>query len=228
MGTSLFIQLPISLLFALVLSTGVFGEKFFRTVYFIPVVISSMVIGRLWISIFGTEYGLLNVSVRNFIPDFEFPWLTDPRTAYLTTVIPAVWQYIGYHMIIIYSGIKSIPSEFYEAALIDGATGAKATRYITLPLLIPVLKTSIVLCIVGSIKAFDLVFIMIGGGDPKNVSQVPATLMYSNLFKKGLYGYGSAQAFFIVIECIVISIIITRIFKSPNENMNIKKRVVKK
>lgn len=93
----------------------------------------------------------------------------------------------------------------------------QATFKITLPLLAPVLKTCIIFALTGSLKAFDLIYVMTGGG-PNHVSEVPATLMYSNLFRKGLYGYGSAQAFFIVIECVILSLIIGKMFKRAEEN----------
>ncbi len=215
---SICIQLPLSLILALVLANGVRGEKFFRTVYFVPVVISSMVIGQLWMKIFHSEYGLLNIFLGLFTSEpVEFSWLTNPGTAFLSVVIPSVWQYIGYHMLILYAGIKSISTDYYEAARVDGATGLQATFKITIPLLAPTLKTCVIFALTGSLKAFDLVYVMTGGG-PNHVSEVPATLMYTNLFRKGLYGYGSAQAFFIVIECIIVGIIVRRIFKKAEEN----------
>lgn len=115
-GASVFIQLPIALLLALVLARGVRGEQFFRTIYFVPVVISSMVIGQLWMKIFHSEYGLLNIFLSLFTKEpVEYSWLTNPKTAFLCTVIPSVWQYIGYHMLIFYAGIKSISTDYYEA-----------------------------------------------------------------------------------------------------------------
>lgn len=217
-GASIFIQLPLSFLLALILSRGVKGEKFFRTVYFVPVVISSMVIGQLWMKIFNSEYGLLNIIIRALgKPDFEYSWLATPATAFLATVVPAVWQYIGYHMLIFYAGIKSISKDYYEAAQIDGATKAQTTFRITIPLLAPVIKTCIVFSLTGSLRAFDLIYVMTGGG-PNHASEVPATLMYNNLFRRGLYGYGSAEAFFIVIECLVFSLIIGKLFKKAEEN----------
>ena len=214
---SIFIQIPLGLILAIVLARGVKGEKFFRTIYFLPVVISSMVIGQLWLKIFNSQYGLLNEIIRALgAKDFEFAWLTETGTAFLATVVPAVWQYIGYHMLILYAGVKSISPEYYEAAQIDGATNVQIACKITMPLLMPVIKTCVVFATVGSLRAFDLVYIMTGGG-PRHASEVPATLMYSSLFKKGAYGYGSAQAFFIVIECVIVALIINRIFKKSEE-----------
>lgn len=120
-------------------------------------------------------------------------------------------------MLIFYAGIKSISTEYYEAAKVDGATTLQATFRITIPLLAPVLKTCVIFSLTGSLKAFDLIYVMTGGG-PNHASEVPATLMYSNLFRKSLYGYGSTQAFFIVLECIVLSVIIGKIFKKAEEN----------
>ncbi|MFI3211883.1 MAG: sugar ABC transporter permease [Eubacteriales bacterium] len=220
-AASLFIQLPISLILALILAKGVKGEKFFRTVYFIPVVISSMVIGQLWMKIFHSEYGLLNLLIQATIDsDFTYSWLSNAQTAFGATVVPAVWQYIGYHMLIFYAGIKSISTDYYEAAQIDGAKNFQVIRKITLPLLAPIIKTCVIFSITGSLRAFDLIYVMTGGG-PNHASEVPATLMYNNLFRKGLYGYGSAQAFFIVVECLVLAVVINRIFKKAEENATI-------
>lgn len=220
-AASIFIQLPISFVLALILSRGVKGEKFFRTVYFIPVVISSMVIGQLWMRIFRSDYGLLNIIIRAFgAKDFEYSWLSEPSTAFLSTVVPAVWQYIGYHMLIFYAGIKSISTDYYEAAQIDGASKLMTTLKITIPLLAPVIKTCLVFSLTGSLRSFDLIYVMTGGG-PNHASEVPATLMYNNLFRKGLYGYGSAQAFFIVVECLLFSLIISRLFKRAEENASV-------
>ena len=214
---SVFIQLPIAFILALVLARGVKGEAVFRTIYFIPVVISSMVIGQLWLKIFRSDYGLLNVIISKIIgKPFEFPWLTNKKTAFLTTVVPALWQYIGYHMLIFYAGIKSLSEDYFEAAAIEGANKATVTFRIVIPLLSTVIRTCIVFSMTGAFRAFDLIYIMTGGG-PNHASEVPATLMYSNLFKKGLYGYGSAQSFFIVLECFLFSYILFRIFRKSED-----------
>ena len=216
-GASLFIQLPIAFILAAVLARGVRFEKFYRTVYFLPVVISSMVIGQLWLMVFNGDHGLLN-KFLNFIGlgQYAIGWTGDERTAFMTTVIPAVWQYIGYHMIIMYAGIKSIPAELYEAASIDGASSWEMATKITLPLLTPILKVCVTFALIGSLRSFDLVYIITRGG-PFHASELPSTLMYANLFKKGLYGYGSAQAFFIVLECLIISVIVRFLFKKSED-----------
>lgn len=212
-GASLFIQLPISFILAVVLARGVKFEKFFRTVYFIPVVISTMVIGQLFLKLLNADNGLLNIFLRHIgLGKYAMAWVGDEKTAFWATVIPAVWQYIGYHMLIMYAGIKSIPTELYEAARIDGASQLQTTFKITIPLLMPVIKICVTFALIGSLKAFDYIFIITRGG-PFHSSEVPATLMYTNLFGKSAYGYGSAQAVFIIVECLVFSLIVNKIFK---------------
>ena len=104
---------------------------------------------------------------------------------------------------IFYAGIKSISQDYYEAAQIDGASKWQVNTRITLPLLAPVIKTCVIFSITGSLRAFDLIYVMTGGGP--------------NL-RRGLYGYGSAQAFFIVVECLLFTFIVSRLFKKAEEN----------
>lgn len=216
-GASVFIQLPISFLLAMILARGVRFEKFFRSVYFIPVVISSMVIGQLWMRIFNGDYGLLNTLLNAIgLGKYAAVWLADENTAFNATIVPAVWQYVGYHMLIMYAGIKTIPTDIYEAAKIDGASNWQTAFRITIPLLMPVIKVCVTFALIGSLRAFDLVYIMTGGG-PFHSSEVPSTVMYANLFRKGAYGYGSAQAFFIILECLIVSQVVQRLFKKSED-----------
>jgi len=215
---SVFVQIPLAFLLANRLAKGIPGEKAFRTIYFIPVVIASTIIGKLFYYIFSADIGIVNAIVRAVgVPDFYFNWLTNPSTAFLCVAVAAIWQYIGYHMIILYAGIKSISADYFEAAIIDGATGAKATRHITIPLLAPVIKTCVILAAVGSVKTYDIVVAMVGSGSHSG-TQVPAILLWRNLFKGRLVGYGSAQAFFLVVVCLLLSYLIARLFKKSEEN----------
>jgi raffinose/stachyose/melibiose transport system permease protein len=215
-GASVLIQLPLSLILAMVLASGVRGEQAFRNIYFLPVMISSMVIGQLWMRVFNSD-GMFNALLGLFGKNEHTAWLAQASTAFLCTVVPAVWQYIGHHMLILYAGIKSIPGDYYEAAKIDGATGVRAAIHITLPLLMPVIKICVVFALVGSLRSFDLVYVMTKGG-PSHASELPATLMYSSLFERGQYGYGSAEAFFIVLECLFFTLVVNRVFRKSEDN----------
>ena len=219
---SVFLQIPVAFLLANRLAKGVPGEKAFRTIYFIPVVIAATVIGKLFYYVFSADVGIINAIVRALgVPDFHYNWLTTPGVAFLCVAFAAIWQYIGYHMLILYAGIKSISSDYYEAAMIDGATGMKATLHITIPLLSPVIKTCVILATVGSVQTYDLVVAMVGSGTHSG-TQVPAILLWRNLFKGRLVGYGSAQAFFLVLVCLVLSYLIIRLFKKSDENASLQ------
>lgn len=212
-AASIIVQLPIAFLLAYVLSNGIKFEKFFRTVYFIPVILSSMVIAQLWLRIFNADYGLLN-GILNAIglSSLAQPWMANTSTAFTCTVIPAIWQYVGQYILIMYAGMKAIPDDMYEAAKIDGANGWHTMTKITIPLLSPVIKVCLIFSLTGSLKSFDLVYAMTNGG-PFHSTELPSTVMYSNLFTAGAYGYGSAQAVFIVVECLIATLIIQKLFK---------------
>lgn len=210
---SIVIQLPISLALALILAGGVKLEKFYRTVYFIPVIISTVVIGQLWIKIYNADYGLLNTVLQSIgLENWMNDWLGQENTALVCAFIPILWQYVGYHMLIMYAGAKSISADIYEAAKIDGATSIKTACYITIPLLKPILKVCITFSLIGALKVFDLIYVLTNGG-PFYSTEVPSTLMYTTIFNNFQYGYGSAISVFIILECLVLTVLIDRVVK---------------
>lgn len=210
---SVFIQLPISLFLALVLANGVKGEKFFLNVYFIPVIISTVVIGQLWMKIYNPDYGLLNSFLKSIgLGSMAKTWLGDPKTALGASFVPTLWQYVGYHMLLMYAAIKSISTDIYEAAKLDGASGIKMAFKITIPLIKPMLKVCVTFSVIGALKIFDLVYVLTNGG-PNHASEVPSTLLVNNIFVRSMYGYGSAIAIFIILECLILTGVIQKFFK---------------
>ncbi|MCL2084882.1 MAG: sugar ABC transporter permease [Oscillospiraceae bacterium] len=207
-AASLCIQLPFSLLLALVLAAKVKGERFFLTVYFIPVVLSAVVIGQLWMRIYYPRGGLLNTLLINLgFMDKAQPtaWLGDIRTALVAVTVPILWQYVGYHMLLYYSGIKSISPDIFEAARIDGASFWQMSTRITLPLLKPILQVSLTFSVIGSMKVFDLVKVMLSDGGPSGSGEVITTLLVRRMFyPSNRYGYGSAMAILLIILCVVL------------------------
>lgn len=212
-GLSLFIQLPISLILALVVSNVKRGEKFYRTVYFIPVIISGVVIGQLWQKIYNGDYGLLNAALGALhLESLKQDWLGQESTALLCAFIPNLWQYVGYHMLIMYAGIKSISPDIVEAARIDGATRVQTAFRITIPLLRPILKVCVTFSLIGALKIFDLVYVLTGGG-PFFSTEVPTVYMYKTIFDSFHYGYGSAISIFVILECMVFTMLLEMVFK---------------
>ena len=210
---TLLIQLPVALFLAIVLANGIKGEGFLRNVFFIPVTLSSVVIGLLWKRVYDPNFGLLNTILKFFgLSSLTRTWLGDTTIVLLAVCIPIIWQWVGYHMLIMYAGAKSIPAEIREAATIDGANELQVALKITIPLMKPVLKISFILAVIGSLKTFDIVYILTNGG-PVHASEVPSTLMVSTIFKRYMYGYGSAMAIFIVLECLILTLVIQKYFK---------------
>lgn len=215
---TLLIQLPLALILALILASHVKGEIIFRTIFFIPVTLSTVVVGQLWLKIYNPNYGVLNELLKMIgLENLTQNWIGDVNTALFSVFIPIIWQNIGYHMLLLYTAIKAIPKDIHESAQIDGATGIKAAIKITIPLILPTLKTCAIFVITGSLKAFDMIYVLTNGG-PVNSTEVPSSLMFNSIFVINRYGYGSAAAIFIVVECIVIAYLLQRLVKtSPIE-----------
>ncbi len=211
------LQLPLALGLALLIGKGRKGERGFLSIYFLPVLISTVVIGQLWRKVYNPSYGILNVVLRGIgLDGWAKIWLGDIKTALGAVFIPSLWQYVGYHMLLMYAGIKSVPPELREAAMIDGATEGQVNRYIVLPYIKPILKISTIFAVTGSLKAFDLIYVLTNGG-PLSSTEVPSTLMINMLFLRNRYGMGSTIAFLLIILCFAFALIISRIFKNKEE-----------
>ncbi|MBD2864920.1 carbohydrate ABC transporter permease [Paenibacillus oceani] len=192
-------------------------KGFHRTVIFIPVVLSSVVIGFLWGMIYNQDAGMLNWLLRNIgLESWIKPWLDDPDIVMYSVTVPIVWQYIGFYLIIFLAAMQSINSEVYEMAELDGATGFKKMLHITLPLLNPTIKIAVMLCIAGNMKAFDSIFVMTGGG-PGSSSTVMAQYAYDTSFKAYKLGYGSAISVGIMILSVAL-IMISRLIGGKNRD----------
>ncbi|MDO4512654.1 MAG: sugar ABC transporter permease [Lachnospiraceae bacterium] len=214
---SVCIQLPLSLGLALLLGKGRKGERAFLSIYFIPVLISTVVIGQLWLKIYNPSYGILNVILRALgLDSLERIWLGDVKTALGAAFVPILWQFVGYHMLLMYAGIKSVPTEYREAAMIDGATEGQINRYIVLPYIKPILKISTIFAVTGSLKSFDLIYVLTNGG-PLHATEVPSTLMINMLFLRNRYGMGSTIAFLLIILCFAFALLIGVIFKDKED-----------
>ncbi len=178
------------------------GFKFFRTVYFFPIVISGTAIGLMFSIIYNYDYGLLNAIMRTLgLP--EQVWLTEHSSIYLV-LIPILWQYVGFYFVIFLTGISKIPEDIYESAQLDGITGIQKALKITIPLLRDVIASCLTLATAGALKVFDVVYIVTKGG-PMNSSELLSTYMYDKAFNGQNVGYAST----IVIAMMLLGILIT-------------------
>ncbi|MEK3884675.1 sugar ABC transporter permease [Paenibacillus sp. PL2-23] len=213
------LQIPIAIVIAILLSRYVKRANFLLSSYFLPVILSVVIIGQLWKAIYNPASlgGMINQMLIQFgLEAWTKTWLADSEVAIFALCFVIFWQYIGYHVLIQFTGVQNISTDIYEAASIDGAEGFKADRYITLPLLSPVIKVSTVLAVIGSLKAFDLIVVMTGGG-PANTTEVISTHMYNMTFVTFKYGYGSAISTFLVIFCLMMTVLLNLAFKRAEE-----------
>ena len=210
---SVCVQLPLALWLALKLGKGIKGERIFLSIFFMPVLISTVVIGQLWLKIYNPDYGILNVLLRSVgLDSWTRIWLGLKETALGAVFVPILWQYVGYHMLLMYAGVKSVPPELREAAMLDGATDGQVNRYIVLPYIKPIIRISVIFAITGSLKSFDLIYVLTNGG-PFHATEVPSTLMINMLFLRNRYGMGSTIAVLLIILCFGFALLINRIFK---------------
>lgn len=210
-------QMVFASIFALIVSNErTKGRNFLRIAYFIPVVLSVTVVCQLWLAIYNADNGLLNRLMEAVGIPYSQNWLSDRHNAIYAIAFVNAWQWMGYQFALLMAGIKSIPNDYYEAAKIDGASAIKAHTKVTIPLLAETYKMCLIISLTGGVKAFTEMFIMTKGG-PGNSTYTLTYLMYKAAFREFRYGYGMAAASILVIECLVILLIVNRLFKSKDE-----------
>jgi raffinose/stachyose/melibiose transport system permease protein len=202
---NLVIQIPVGYGLALLLGNYLRGYRAFKVVFFLPVVLPMTATSLLWKFIyFPTETGVLNL-IWSLFGGEPIAWLLEKNTALNSVIVANAWTGLGYHMVIGFAAISSIPEDILEAADIDGCIGLRKVWRIILPIVWEAMKISVALIIVGSLKNFDIIFIMTEGG-PNGLTNVPATLMYFEAFRYFNYGLGSAIAAFIFIASVVLAV----------------------
>ena len=205
-AASVFVQLPFSMFIALLLADGVKGESMYRNTFFVPVVISSVVVSLLWQRIYKGMLPQVFEAFNWTIPKNGF--LGNKDTKIWFSFLPSLWQYVGYHMLLMYGALKSIPQDVLEAAMVDGASGGKLALRIQIPMIRPMLKVCLSFSLIGSFKLFDTPWILL----ERSNKDLPALSMYVEMFSNHKYSYASAQAMFIVLECLVFTVILNWLF----------------
>ena len=213
---SLFVQLPLSLTLAILVGRDLPGRVIFRTIFFLPYVLSEVIAALMWLFILNPdpERGFINAVIELLGGDSQ-AWLGNTDLVLLAIFAALTWKYFGYHMLLFMTGLQNIPTEVEEAGRIDGANSFQNFIYITLPLLGSTIRTSVYLSVLGSIQQFILVWIMTRGG-PVNASETMATYMYRFGFVRFQLGYGSAVAIYMFLLCLIFSLIYQRMTRQPD------------
>lgn len=205
LGSLIFVN-SFALAVALMLdSKRVFARNVSRTIFFLPNVVSGIIISYTWIFVYTqfipTLGKLLNIT---FLQNIS--WFGTPNMAMLAILIVDIWKSMGFQMIIFINGLQCIPSDIFEAGMIDGCSGWRAIWYIKLPLLMPSINICLLLTIIGAFKSFDLSYALTGGG-PMQSTQTIAYNIYYEAFRSNRMGYASAKAVVFLVIVAIVSLI---------------------
>ena len=215
----LVVQVPVMLALGVVLAVAfnsklLKGRAFWRTAYFVPIVMGLVAYGILFRALFNTDSGLVN-ELLGAIGIGAIPWLGDPVWAKISIVLAMTWHYTGQNAIIYLAQLQSIPEELYEAAQMDAANGWQRFWHVTLPGLRPALLLTVILSTIGTLQLFDEPYVLTNGG-PDNATLTIGMYLYQNGFRYFDFGYASAIGYVLTIIIAVISLIQFRLFREKN------------
>jgi len=216
------LQTTIPLILANLLNSGVRGNTIFRTLYFMPVIISLAISGLLWAMIYEPNFGVLNQFLRSIgLGGLAQLWLANRSTVLPSIMLVSIWQSLGFYLVIYYAALQSIPQELYDAASMDGANSWRKLIHVTIPMLRPVIVLVIVLNTINGIKVFDQIWVMTAGG-PNHASDTLGTYLYSIAFgamgsSNPQLGYATAIAILILVLSFVLSVIQMRVGRRRQE-----------
>jgi ABC-type sugar transport system permease subunit len=210
------LQTILPLLIASLLSSGVRGSTAFRTLYFMPVIISLAISGLLWAMLFEPNFGPVNSFLRAVgLGGLTQLWLADAATVMPSVIIVSVWQSLGFYLVIFFAALQGVPKDLYEAAELDGANAWNRFVHVSVPTIWPVILIVIVLNTINGIKVFDQIWVMTAGG-PNYASATLGTYLYAMAFgamgaSNSRLGYATAIAMVILLLSIVVSIVQIRL-----------------
>ncbi len=213
---SLVIQMPIGILLATFLDAVGKKGNVFKTMWFLPMLMSSVAVGYLFRYALATNGGLIS-SLSQLFGGGKVDLLGNQATALYAVIAVVCWQFIPFYMVYYIAGYSSISPDIYEASIIDGSTRAQYVRHIALPLLVPTIKSAVIMSLIGSLKYFDLVYVMTGGG-PNSATELMATYMYDESFSNFNMGYGSAIAAGMFILITLFAGVVMRLLNRKGDN----------
>lgn len=209
--------IAISLLLGALLWRGVRGMAIFRTIYFLPVVLSEVVVAITWNWIYHPLFGALNQLLKAIgLGALARGWLGDPDTALLALLVTAIWSYFGFAFVVIMAGLQDINMDIIEAALMDGASGWQRFVHVLLPELRHVITMITALTLIGGFNVFGIVFVMTRGG-PGTSTQVIATYTYRAAFQESDIGYGATLSLVMTVITLAASYLFIRLRERGEE-----------
>lgn len=209
------LQIVVALGCAMLLNRKLRARGFFRSIYFLPVVVSGVAVTILWQQLYAFDYGVLNTLLRSVgLP--PVPWLVDPSWAMPSIALMATWKNVGMYIVLFLAGLQNIPGELYEAASIDGATPAKRFWFITLPMLNPTIVVIVVLSTIGGFSLFIEPYVLTGGG-PMQSTLSAMLYIYNQAFTFGHMGYAATLGFVFATMILIVVLLQRRLVETePN------------
>ncbi|QMV40560.1 carbohydrate ABC transporter permease [Cohnella cholangitidis] len=214
---SVFVQVPLIILFSLLISGVKRLQGFYKTTVFMPSILSTSIIGILWGFMYHPSIGFFNKFLSWFGIEPIY-WLSDTKWALLSILITNAWQWMGFYIVLVLAAILAIPKEINEAAEIDGATGFQRAVRITTPLIMPVISIVVMLSIAGAMRVVDIVLVMTNGG-PAGATEVMASYMVNKAMKYGEYGYGTALSIMIFAIALLLTALYQIVFARRQERV---------
>ncbi len=188
-------------------------KNFYRVIFFIPPVLSEVVVGLVWKWILDGNYGILNSWLVSLgFPNLVKDWLSDPATALTTLAVVHCWKGFGWGFLLFLAGLQTIPRELYEAARVDGANAWQSFKKITVPMMVPVTVLVMILTVLGTMQIFALIYTMTGGG-PGYHTEVPVTRIFASMRGSSRFGYACAQGIIFGVILMIVSFIQYRFSK---------------
>ncbi len=210
---ALVVQNLLALFLALICDREIKGGNIYRVIFYLPPVLSGIVVGLIWNWIYDGSYGLLNHFLTFIgLGDLARAWLSDSKTALISVAVIHMWKGFGWGFVILLAGLQSIPRELYEAARVDGANAWVVFRSITAPLMIPVFILVSILTILGTMQVFDIIIATTGGG-PGYHTEVPITRIVSTMIGNSKFGYACAMGVVFGLILLAISMVQIRVSK---------------
>jgi ABC-type sugar transport systems, permease components len=200
----------IAIVLAVILDSKLKSKSFLRAAFFIPYILSLVIVGFIWKFIFMQGFESLGNSTGWAF--FGKSWLGEPGLAFISVLFVSIWQSVGFYLVIYIAGLQSIPDDMKEAAVMDGAGPFRRFFSITLPLLAPSITISVFMALTNSIKVFDVILSLTGGG-PGGTTYSVAYDIYRDTFQNNLYGYGTAKALVLFVAVLIITVVQLTIFK---------------
>jgi raffinose/stachyose/melibiose transport system permease protein len=202
-AVSITIQLPLALGVALILAKKITGAVAFRMIFFLPYILADVAAGLIWRFVFDGDYGLVS-AITSLIGAPPVFLLADKNWAFVAVLIVIVWKYFGFHMMLYIAGLQSLDKSLLEAAELDGANAVQRFRYITLPLLGPMIRLSVFFSVVGALQLFDMIVPLTGGG-PFNTTNTMVSYLYFFGITRMRVGFGSAVGVVLFAFCITFA-----------------------